>query len=49
MIICDRCHQPFFDYEGYEEVKDEGVICSYCLDEEVMLEEERESESRRTS
>jgi len=46
MITCDRCHQPFFDYEGYEEVPDEGVVCSYCLDEEIDLEEQESNENR---
>lgn len=36
VIICDRCGLDFFDYEGYEEIKDEGIVCSYCIDEEDL-------------
>ena len=43
MMDCDRCGQPFFDYEGYEE-KQEGIVCSYCIDEEPVREEEDSSE-----
>jgi len=43
MMDCDRCGQPFFDYEGYEE-RQEGVVCSYCIDEEVVVVEEESSE-----
>ena len=41
MMDCDRCGQPFFDYEGYEE----GIVCSYCIDEELTQEEESSEES----
>jgi uncharacterized Zn finger protein (UPF0148 family) len=34
MMKCDRCGLPFFDYEGYTDVEDEGIVCSYCVDEE---------------
>jgi uncharacterized Zn finger protein (UPF0148 family) len=44
MMDCDRCGQPFFDYEGYEE-KQEGIVCSYCMDEELVQEEESSEES----
>ena len=44
MMDCDRCGQPFFDYEGYEE-KQEGIVCSYCMDEELTHDEESSEES----
>ena len=44
MMDCVRCGQPFFDYEGYEE-KQEGVVCSYCIDEEPEVEDESLEES----
>ena len=44
MMDCDRCGQPFFDYEGYEE-KQEGIVCSYCIDEELAQEEDSLEES----
>ena len=44
MMDCDRCGQPFFDYEGYEE-KQEGIVCSYCIDEEQEVEDESLEES----
>ena len=43
MMDCDRCGQPFFDYEGYEESQ-EGIVCSYCIDEELQQEEEESLE-----
>lgn len=43
MMDCDRCGQPFFDYEGYEE-RQEGIVCSYCMDEEILQEEEESLE-----
>ena len=44
MMDCDRCGQPFFDYEGYEE-KQEGIVCSYCIDEEPEQADESLEES----
>ncbi len=41
MLECNTCGEPFFDYQGYEE-RDDGVVCSYCLDEEDLLNDEDE-------
>ena len=42
VIDCDRCGLSFFDYEGYEEIEGEGIVCSYCIEEEELEKEEQE-------
>ena len=34
VLQCDRCGLDFFDYEGFQEIEDEGVVCEPCIDEE---------------
>lgn len=42
LMCCDRCGLDFFDYQGYEEVEDEGIVCMECIieAEEAAADEE---------
>ena len=42
ILTCDRCHLAFLSYEGYEEIKGEGLVCSYCIEEEIIFSEDNE-------
>lgn len=40
MRNCDRCGLDFFEYIGYEEIEEEGIVCGYCIDEEEIMKED---------
>jgi len=42
VLHCERCHLEFFDYQGYEEIKGEGIVCLDCIIEAEDVEEERQ-------
>ena len=38
LMMCVSCGEAFYDTAGYEK-RDEGTVCSFCIDEEALMTE----------
>jgi formylmethanofuran dehydrogenase subunit E len=42
---CDRCGDYFMDHTEFKEIKEEGLVCEFCIEEdEIMAEDDDESD-----
>ena len=45
VLHCNRCHLDFFEHQGLEIIKDEGIVCLDCIleAEEEQIEQEEQN------